>query len=164
MNRHYGKYALIAVIALALGSANLARAEGYEVSPQAVYYTALKGNYSYFGTSYYGYYLTQGTLTFDGKGHVSGTMNYNVDTVPCVGMTLNGTYTVNPGLASGSTLMSLTSVNTNGCGNTGNGDTLFAEIAIGGGGNTLFLAEMDQLSADYFAYDFFPFGATATHY
>jgi hypothetical protein len=155
---------LIAVIALAVGSAGLTRAESYEVSPEAVYYTALKGNYSYFGTSYEGYYLMQGTLTFDGKGHVRGTMNYNVDEVPCVGMTLNGTYTVNPGLASGSTLMSLTSVSTNGCANSGNGDTLFAEIAIGGGGNTLFLAEMDPYVDGTFADTFYPFGATATHY
>ena len=87
------------------------RAESYEASPQAVSYTALKGNYSYFGTSYYGYYLIEGTLAFDGKGHVSGTMDFNY----CVGMTLNGTYSVNPGLASGSTTMTLTSVNTNGC-------------------------------------------------
>jgi hypothetical protein len=159
-NKNRVRYALIGMMAVAMGGLGVMRAESYEASPQAVSYTALKGNYSYFGTSYYGYYLMEGTLAFDGKGHVSGTMDFNY----CVGMTLNGTYSVNPGLASGSTTMTLTSVNTNGCALSGNGDTLFAEIAIGNGGNTLYLAEMDPYLAGYFAYSEYPFGATATHY
>ncbi|MGA2409414.1 MAG: hypothetical protein ABSG46_03360 [Candidatus Binataceae bacterium] len=161
---HYLRYAVIGIVALMLGSINPGRAESASSSPQAVYYTALNGNYSFLAPSYYGYYIGQGTLTFDGKGHVTGVLNYNVDTVPCIGMTLNGTYTVNPGLASGFAQMSLTSVSTNGCGNDGNGDTLNTTITIASGGNILYLTEVDPDTTGYFTDNFYPFGATATHY
>ncbi len=157
-------FALIGLLASALAGSSFSRAQAVQVAPQQVYYTALKGNYSFLAPSYGGYYVGQGTLSFDGKRHVTGVLNYNVDTVPCIGMTLNGTYTVNPGLASGSAQMSLTSVNTNGCGNTGNGDTLSVALTIGSGSNVIYLTEVDQDSSGFFIYNFYPFGATATHY
>jgi hypothetical protein len=156
--------ALIGLMASALAGSGFTQAQAAQVAPQQVYYTALKGNYSFLAPGYYGYYAGQGTLTFDGKGHVTGVLNYNVDAVPCIGMTLNGTYTVNPGLASGSAQMSLTSVNTNGCNNTGNGDTLSMALTIASGGNVIYLTEVDQDLAGYFIFDFYAFGATATHY
>ena len=79
-------------------------------------------------------------------------------------MTLVGTYTVNPGLASGAATMSLTSVNTGGCLLAGNGDTLPVTISIANSGNTIYLAEMDLYTAGYFSDTFGPFGAVATHY
>jgi hypothetical protein len=157
-------FTLIGLLASAWAGSSFTRAQAAQVAPQQVYYTALKGNYSFLAPGYYGYYVGQGTLTFDGKGHITGVLNYNIDTVPCVGMTLNGTYTVNPGLASGSAVMSLTSVNTNGCGNAGNGDTLSVALTIGSGSNVIYLTEVDPDTSGYFISNFYAFGATATHY
>jgi hypothetical protein len=157
-------FALIGLLASALAGSSFTRAQAAQIAPQQVYYTALKGTYSFLAPSYDGYYVGQGTLSFDGKGHITGVLNYSYDTVPCLGMTLNGTYTVNPGLASGSAQMSLTSVNTNGCDNAGNGDTLSVALTIGSGSNVIYLTEVDQSSPGFFLYTFYPFGATATHY
>ena len=157
--------ASFALAASVCGGMSLTRAQAAQTVSQAVTYTLLKGNYSFASLANDdGAYPSSGTFTFDGKGHVSGVMNLYNDGDVCAGMTLGGTYTVNPGLASGFAIMSLTSVNTGGCALSGNGDTLPVAIAIGSGGNSLYLAEMDDESKGYFGDDFAFFAATANHY
>jgi hypothetical protein len=157
--------ASFALLASVFGGMSFTRAQAAQTVSQAVTYTLLKGNYSFASLANDdGDYPSSGTFTFDGKGHVSGVMNlYNDDSV-CAGMTLVGTYTVNPGLASGFAIMSLTSVSTGGCGLAGNGDTLPVAIAIGSSGNSLYLAEMDDESSGYFGDDFAFFAGPANHY
>lgn len=157
--------AAIALLASAFGGVCPTPALAGQAVSQAVTYTLLKGNYS-FGSPVNddGDYPFAGTFTFDGKGHVSGVMSLNNDGTVCDGMTLIGTYSVNPGLASGSAQMSLTSVNTGGCALAGNGDTLPVVLYIASGGNVIYFAEMDEETSGYFSNDFAFFGATATHY
>lgn len=157
--------ASIAVMAMTCAGIKSGGAQAAQAVPQAVTYTLLKGNYS-FGSPVNddGDYPFAGTFTFDGKGHVSGVMSLNDDGNVCDGMSLNGTYTVNPGVASGSAVMSLTSVNTGNCGLAGNGDTLPVVLYIASGGNVIYFAEMDTEGAGYFSDDFAFFDATATHY
>jgi len=157
--------ASIALMASAFGISPT-RTQAAQAVSQAVTYTLLKGNYSFSSLANDdGDYPSSGTFTFDGKGHVTGVMNlYNTGAV-CAGMTLVGTYTVNPGLASGSALMSLTSVNTGGCALAGNNDSLPVVISIGSGGNYLYIAEMDDDgTSGNFSDDFAYFGGSATHY
>jgi len=157
--------ASIALMAGAFGGINSAPAQATQAVSQAVTYTALKGNYGFTSlSSEDGDYPSSGTLTFDGKGHVTGVMSLYDDGNACSGMTLVGTYTVNPGLASGFATMSLTSVNTGTCALAGNGDTLPVAITIANSGNTIYLAEMDLYSTGFFSVDFGPFGAVGTHY
>jgi hypothetical protein len=72
---------------------------------------SLKGTFS-FGSfnAYYGFDPAVGTLTFDGEGNVSGTMDINLDSTVCTGTTLSGTYTVNSDKLTGTA--TLTPVNT----------------------------------------------------
>jgi hypothetical protein len=155
----------IALMAGAFGGMNPSRVQAAQAVSQAVTYTLLKGNYSFASLANDdGDYPSSGTFTFDGKGHVTGVMNLYNDGDVCAGMTLVGTYTVNPGLASGSAIMSLTSVSTGGCGLAGNGDTLPVVISIGSGGNSLYFAEMDDESKGYFGDDFAFFAGPANHY
>lgn len=155
----------LVLIASAFGGLNAKPAEAVPAVSQAVSYTALKGNYGFTSlASSSGVYPASGTLTFDGKGGITGVMSMYADGVVCSGMTLVGTYSVNPGLASGSATTSLTSVSTGGCALKGNGDTLPMTITIANGGNTIYLAEMDLYTAGYFSDNFGPFGAVATHY
>ncbi|MGA2409413.1 MAG: hypothetical protein ABSG46_03355 [Candidatus Binataceae bacterium] len=65
-----------------------------------------------------------GTLTFNGNGGVTGVLTYNFYNTVCQGMTLTGSYTVNPGKLSGTAIMTVTSVSTANCDELGNGDTL----------------------------------------
>ncbi|MGA2410415.1 MAG: hypothetical protein ABSG46_08525 [Candidatus Binataceae bacterium] len=157
--------ASIALMAGAFGGINCTPAQAAQAVSQAVTYTALNGNYGFTSlSSGAGDYPSSGTLTFDGKGHVTGVMSLWADGDVCSGMTLVGTYTVNPGLASGSATMSLTSVNTGGCALSGNGYTLPVAITIANSGNTIYLAEMDDYTTNFFATAFDAFGAVATHY
>jgi hypothetical protein len=100
------KLALIGLLVIAPAVIHPARVRAAQAAPQAVTYTRLKGTYSFLAPSYYEYYYGQGTFTFDGNGNVTGVMNYNYDDTICTGMLLAGTYTVNPGLASGSAQIS----------------------------------------------------------
>jgi hypothetical protein len=158
--------ASIALMAGAFGGINSAPAQAAPSEPaQPVTYTALKGNYGFTSlSSSDGEYPAAGTLTFDGKGHVTGVMSASADDTVCSGMTLVGTYSVNPGLASGSATLALTSVNTANCGLTGNGETLPVALTIAAGGNTIYLAEMDSYTLGFYSVTFGPFGAVATHY
>jgi hypothetical protein len=158
--------ASIALMAGAFGGINSAPTQAAPSQPaQPVYYTALKGNFGFTSlSSEDGEYPAAGTLTFDGKGHVTGVMSVHDDDGVCSGMTLVGTYSVNPGLATGSATLSLTSVNTNNCGLAGNGDTLPVTLTIAAGGNTIYLAEMDTYTKGFYSDDFGPFTAAATHY
>ena len=67
---------------------------------------------------------SNGTLTFDGNGGVTGVITYNDDGTVCQGMSVSGTYNVNPGKLSGTAVMTVSSVNTSNCALTGDGDTL----------------------------------------
>lgn len=158
--------ASVALMASAFGGINLARVEAAQAVSQAVTYQTLKGNYAFstLGSSSC-YYPSAGTLTFDGKGHVTGVISAMYDESDvCANMTLVGTYTVYPGYNIGSAQMSLTSVNTGGCGLEGNGVTLPVTITIGNGGNTIYLAEMDDYSTGTYGYTFSLFTAVANHY
>jgi hypothetical protein len=153
------------LIAGAFGGISSTRAHAAQAISQQVYYTALKGNYAFASlSSSYNYYPSAGTLTFDGKGNVTGVMNLNDDGDVCQGMTLVGTYTVNPGLATGSAQMSLTSVNTGGCALEGNGNTLPVAFSIAAGGNVLYIEEMDNYSSGFFSDTFGYWTAVANHY
>jgi hypothetical protein len=71
----------------------------------------LKGTFSFRALDdYYSYEPAVGTLTFDGNGHVSGTMDINLYGTVCTGTTLSGTYTVNSDKLTG--IATLTPVNT----------------------------------------------------
>ena len=60
-----------------------------------------------------------GTFTFDGNGGVTGVIDFNYfGTAICNGMTLSGTYVVNPGRLSGTAVMTLSSVSTGSCDNS----------------------------------------------
>jgi hypothetical protein len=159
------KLALIGLLTGSFAAVYLPCAHAALALPQAVTYTNLQGNYTFFAPTGEGsYFQGVGTLTFDGKGHVTGVMTYNAGDTICAGMTVTGTYTVYPGTAMASAQMALTSTNTNNCGNLGNGDTLSAAISIGAGSNILYIAEMDPDASGYFAHDFKFFGGTMTHY
>jgi hypothetical protein len=91
----------------------------------------LNGTYSFLqGTDYYDYTSAAGTLTFDGKGGLTGILNLNYDFEICGGMTLSGTYVVNSNRTAVAYL-TLTSVNTANCGNAGNGATMTLAMAFG---------------------------------
>jgi hypothetical protein len=159
-------FASLALMAGAFCGIEPARAQPVQAVPLAVNYTVLKGNYSFstLGTDD-SYYPSAGTLTFDGKGHVTGVISAMYDySYVCANMTLVGTYTVYPGYNIGSAQMSLTSVSTGGCGLEGNGDTLPVAITIGAGGNTIYLAEMDDYSAGTYGHTFSLFTAVGNHY
>jgi hypothetical protein len=159
------KLGLIGLLTGSLAAIYLPCARAAQALPQAVTYTKLQGNYTFFApTGDENYYQGVGTITFDGKGHVTGVMTYNAGDTICVGMTVTGTYTVYPGTAMASAQMALASTNTSNCGNLGNGDTLSAAISIGAGSNILYIAEMDPATSGYFAHDFEFFGGTMTHY
>jgi hypothetical protein len=158
---------LVSVAMLAMGFAGgmATRAEAAQAPSQALYYTALNGNYAFSTPGLNnGSDPASGTFTFDGKGHVTGVMNMTADTVACAGMTLVGTYTVNPGLASGFAQMSLTSVATGGCALVGSSDTLPIVLYIASGGKVLYFAEMDDEGSGYFSNDFSILVGTAVHY
>jgi hypothetical protein len=159
------KLALIGLLTGSFTAVYLPCARAGQAPPQAVTYTKLQGSYTFAAPSGdESYSQGVGTFTFDGKGHVTGVMTYNAGSLVCVGMTVNGTYTVSPGTALASAQMVLTSTNTNNCGNLGNGDTLSAAISIGAGSNILYIAEMDPNTDGFFANNFHFFGGTMTHY
>jgi hypothetical protein len=156
--------ALIGLLAVSPASLRSSGAEAAQAAPQAITYTKLTGNYSFLAPGYENWNYGQGTLTFNSKGGVSGVLNYFDDSVLCVGMLLNGTYTVNPGLATGSAQMVLSSVSTNNCALLGDSDTMSLQLSIGASGNIITFAEMDPYEDGYFADTFYAFGGTATHY
>jgi len=158
--------ASLALMAGAFGGINPARAQAAQAVPQVNSNGVLKGNYSFTTIgSYEGSYPAAGTLTFDGKGGVTGVISAVSDyDYVCANMTLVGTYTVYPTYNIGSAQMSLTSVSTGGCGLTGNGATLPIAITIGASGNTIYLAEMDDYSTGTYGDDFYLFSAVGNHY
>jgi hypothetical protein len=135
-------------LALSVGVARPARAG----SPPTA---AIQGTWAFVSTTgVEGYTVGVGNLTFDGKGGVTGVLNYNYDSEYCVGMALSGSYTVNPGKLSGSASMSVASVNTNTCSLTGDGDTLTLAFYLGSNLKTLNYVEIDPDSAGYLVNDF----------
>jgi hypothetical protein len=98
--------------------------------------------------------VANGTLTFDGDGGVTGVLNYFTDGTYCVGMTMSGTYVVNPGKLSGSASMTVVSVGNSACGNNGDGDTLTMDFYLSNGLKTLSYVETDPDDEGYLPYDF----------
>ncbi len=79
-------------------------------------YQSLVSDLPYVGNvyGYYGYAPAVGTLTFDGEGNVSGTMdiNFGQQQTVCPGTTLSGTYTVNPDKMTGTATLTVTNNST----------------------------------------------------
>ena len=109
--------------------------------------------------------VNNGTLTFDGNGNVTGILNSNGDGGICVGMGLSGTYVVNPGKLSGIATMTISSVNTNNCDDTGDGDTLTLNFFLASSLKTFNYVEIDPEVIGYFPYTFYgPLGGQGTHW
>ena len=71
-----------------------------------------------------------------------------------LGMTMSGTYVVNPGKLSGSASMTVVSVANSACGNNGDGDTLTMDFYLSNGLKTLSYVETDPDDEGYLPYDF----------
>jgi hypothetical protein len=160
--------AIVAALAIPFaGLISLVRAQGLTDLSSQGNSQWLKGTYSFLqGATVYGDTNSVGTLTFDGKGGVTGVLNMNYDGDVCVGMTLNGTYVVNSGRTGTANLVA-TSVNTANCKNQGNGDTLamslsFSAKPLGPSVRLINLVEMDQEITGTFAADFYPLSGVAT--
>jgi hypothetical protein len=108
---------------------------------------------------------SNGTLTFDGNGGVTGIITYNNDGTVCQGMSVSGTYNVNPGKLSGTAVMTVASVNTSNCALTGDGDTLSIAFSMFNSLKGINFMETDAQSVGYF-YDSFgsPLFGVATHF
>ena len=106
--------ASIGALVLSVVTGGLARAQSsgsVMTGSGANFNHSLKGTFSFRSfNGYYGFEPAVGTLTFDGEGNVSGTMDLNIDDVVCTGTTLSGTYTVNSDKLTGTA--TLTPVNT----------------------------------------------------
>jgi hypothetical protein len=148
-----------AALALSFAAAKPARAGS---PPNA----AVQGTWA-FGTSvqYEGDAQSNGTLTFDGNGGVTGVITYNDDGTVCQGMTVSGTYNVNPGKLSGTAVMTVTSVNTSNCALTGDGDTLSIAFSMFNGLKGMNFLETDPEASGYFYHSFdSPLFGVATHF
>jgi hypothetical protein len=148
-----------AALALSLAAAQPARA----VTPPN---GAIQGTWAFGGNVLYvGSNQSVGTFTFNGNGGVTGVMDFNYfGTAICNGMTVSGTYTVNPGKLSGTAVMTLSSVDTRSCANTGNDDTLSLAFYLGNNLKTMNFVETDPHEVGYFGYDFYNFSGVATHF
>ncbi len=104
--------ASIAVLGLSLaaGGMALAQSSSGQVINSRKFNHSLKGTFSFRALDvYYGYAPSLGTLTFDGNGNVTGTMDLNDDGTVCQGTGLSGTYTVNPDRLTGTATLTLSS-------------------------------------------------------
>jgi len=136
-----------AALALSLASAGPARA----VTPPN---GAVQGTWAFGAYVYTDENVANGTLTFDGNGGVSGVLNYFTDGIYCTGMTMSGTYVVNPGKLSGRASMTVVSVDNAACGNAGDGDILTMDFYLSNGLKTLSYVETDPDSSGFLPYDF----------
>ncbi len=99
----------VMVLGLAVGGMALAQSSSGQVATgsQRLNHT-LRGVFSFRDLdSYYSYVPSVGTLTFDGNGNVTGTMDINDDGTVCQGTTLSGTYTVNSDRLTGTAMLTL---------------------------------------------------------
>jgi hypothetical protein len=161
--------ALIASLAVSFGGSTC-RVQAQDTPnsvDQASLNRLLNGTYSFLqGTSYYDYTSAAGTLTFDGHGGLTGVLDLNYDYEICGGMTLSGTYVVNSNRTA-SAFLSLISVNTANCTNTGNGATMNLSMSFGAklpNAPVAFVnfAEMDQYDKGTYIDDFYNFAGVAT--
>ena len=163
--------ALVAALAIPFaGLTSLVRAQDTpDALTQGELNRMLRGTYSYMGsTSDESYDPAVGTLTFDGHGGLTGTMDINADGTVCVGMALSGTYVVAANRTATAAL-TLTSVDTSNCDNDGNGDTMalamsFGVTAYGAPVKFVNFVDMDPYVIGTFAEDFYPFSAVATNH
>jgi hypothetical protein len=162
--------ALIAGLAIPfVGMASRTRAQDLPAaaSQNALNHT-LKGTYTFLSDANDdGFEPSTGTFTFDGVGGMTGVMNMNDDGTVCAGMTLAGTYMVDPTRTTATAALTLTSVTTANCANTGNNDTLALSIsmgtgAMGTGTKIVNFNEMDSFTTGTFEETFDPFAGVAT--
>ena len=132
----------------------------------------LRSTYAYLdSTSGDGFVTATGSLTFDGAGAVTGTMDLtNDDTNPtniCRDLTVTGTYTVDSDDTTGDIVLTLTgfTAGTPCFQSAALTITLDASMALAGGGRgnaqTIYLSETDPFTGNTFANDFDPFSAVA---
>jgi hypothetical protein len=127
---------------------------------------AIQGTWA-FGANvlYTGGNQSVGTFTFDGNGGVTGVIDFNYfGTAICNGITVSGTYTVNPGRQSGTAVMTLSSVSTGTCDDAGDGDTLSLAFYLGNNLKTMNFVETDPDEDGYFIFEFYNFAGVATHF
>jgi hypothetical protein len=125
----------------------------------------LKGTYAFLSDANDdGFDPSTGTFTFDGIGGMTGIMNLNGDGTVCAGMTLTGTYVVDPTRSTATAALTLTSVATANCANTGNNDTLALSMYIGTAAKIVNFNEMDPFVTGTFQETFEPFAGVATRH
>jgi len=148
-----------AALALSFAAARPARAGS---PPNA----AVQGTWAFgVNVQYEGVSQANGTFTFDGRGGVTGVLNYNYDGTVCDGMTLSGTYTVAPGKLKGTALLTLASVDSSNCADTGDGDTLTLAFSMANALKTMNFEESDEYLPGYFYRSFeSPLSGVATHF
>jgi hypothetical protein len=148
-----------ALLALSVAAAQTARAGS---APNA----SIQGTWALgMNTGDEGYTVAAGTLTFDGKGGVTGVLNEADDGTYCVGMTLGGSYTVNPGKLSGNAAMTVASVDTGSCGELGDGDTLTLAFYLSNNLKSFNYVEIDPDVETYLNFDFgAALAGSATHF
>ncbi|MGA2409415.1 MAG: hypothetical protein ABSG46_03365, partial [Candidatus Binataceae bacterium] len=143
-----------AALALSLAAGGPAHATPKSISEQAPL-SSVQGTWA-FGAyvSEGGDNVANGTLTFNGNGGVTGVLNEFSDGTYCPGMSLSGSYVVNPGKLSGSASMTVASVTAGNCANTGNGDILTLDFYLSNNLKTLNYVETDPDSAGFLPDDF----------
>lgn len=148
-----------AALALSVAAAQPARAV---VPPNG----AIQGTWAWgANVQYEGESQGNGTFTFDGNGGVTGVVNYNLNGTVCDGMTVEGTYTVNPGKFTGTASMTLSSVSTSNCADTGDNDALNMTFSISNNMKTINFVESDPYTSGYFYDDFdAPLAGVAVHF
>ena len=109
------------LLSLTVAGTAVAQSSGEQVTTSSQRLNhALRGVFSFRDlNSYYSYVPSVGTLTFDGNGNVTGTMDINDDTTVCQGTSLSGTYTVNPDKLTATATLTLSTTAT-GCSSLNN--------------------------------------------
>ncbi len=113
MRKSFRLLALAAAVGLSfeLGGMALAQSSSGQASnPQQRLNHSLKGTFSFpaLNLSYEGV-VGVGTLSFDGKGNVTGTMDLDLEGAVCLGNTLSGMYAVNSDRLTGTATLLLSS-------------------------------------------------------
>lgn len=154
---------LIAAIVLSFGIGGHARAQSSpDVSHSNAHESSIKGTFSYSTPSGDdGFVVSTGTFTFDGKGNVTGTMDLNDDGTLCPGLTLSGTYTMNPDRVTGTAALALTVPTADSSCSFGNNDTLNLSLSLASGTKIVNFAEMDVYTSGTFQESFDPIAGVA---
>ncbi len=149
--------ASIAVLGLSLAAGGMALAQsssGQVATSSQRLNHSLKGIFSFRDLdSYYSYVPSVGTLTFDGNGNVTGTMDINDDGTVCQGTGLSGTYTVNSDRLTGTATLTLSN-SSSACSSLNNASLpLSLSLVRNGNGvvTVVNMAEMDDFTTGTFS-------------